>query len=123
MHEGDFLEDLVKGIGDRVRMARLAKGLSQAELSEAIDMSPSFISHIETGKQGMNVRAFASVCKVLDVSADWLLGIESPSSQAIDHDMLAKAIEEFSPKERTSVLHIVHTVQEMLKDIKLQQGE
>lgn len=34
-------------IGERVRSARLAKHLSQAELAEKLDVTPTYISNLE----------------------------------------------------------------------------
>ena len=122
MHEGDLMEDLLKRIGDRVRQARLAKKMSQAELAEVIDVSPSFVSIIESGKQGMNIRAFASICDALDISADWLLGIDSPASFNTDNERIAAALEGCSPAERDGILQVIQTIQKMVNNVKLNQA-
>ena len=46
MHEGDFMEELLKRMGERIRQARLAHNLTQAELAEKIDVSLAFMSII-----------------------------------------------------------------------------
>ena len=42
-------------IGNRIKAARKAKGLSQSELSELIDRSVGYMSYIETGRKKANI--------------------------------------------------------------------
>ena len=46
---------MLKEIGKRVRTARCAKGMSQAQLAVALHVSSPYISHIEQGKQAMSI--------------------------------------------------------------------
>ena len=55
------MDDMLKGIGDRVRQARANKHMSQMDLAEAAGLSTSFISNVEMGRQGMNIRALISI--------------------------------------------------------------
>ncbi len=43
-------------IGKRIKNARLAKGMKQEELAEEIDVSMAFLSRIETGRAGINLK-------------------------------------------------------------------
>ena len=67
------MDETLKLIGDRLRQIRLIRKMSQNELAEATDLSASFISNIEQGKQAMSVKALIAIAQVLDVSTDWLL--------------------------------------------------
>lgn len=62
-------------LGKRVRIRRTVLELTQAELAERIGVSTSFIGHIERGSRKLSVETLFDLCRALDVSADWLMGI------------------------------------------------
>lgn len=62
-------------IGERVRIRRKALKITQEKLAEKIDVSTSFIGHIERGTRKMSVETLYAICKALGVSADYLMGI------------------------------------------------
>lgn len=61
----------MKTLQERLRHARISKGMSQAELGKAIDKSQSAIAALESGrnKESTNI---VSLAKVLDVDPLWL---------------------------------------------------
>lgn len=61
----------MKIIGERIKAARLKRGLYQRE----IGFHREVISRFETGSQIPGVRAIVRLAKVLGVSADYLLGL------------------------------------------------
>ena len=60
-------------IGRRIANARKASQMTQAELSEKIDISEKYLSRIERGKQLPNTVIVSQICEVLNISADELL--------------------------------------------------
>lgn len=62
-------------LGKRVRIRRKALGITQEKLAEIVDVSTSFIGHIERGTRKLSVETLCNICIVLDVSADFLMGI------------------------------------------------
>lgn len=58
-------EQLKRNIGQRVKAARLQKGLTQAELAEAIDKAFETISNIERGKTAPNFSTLSDIAEVL----------------------------------------------------------
>ena len=67
-------------IGKRIRQKRTEAGISQATLAELADISPQFISHIETGRKEASLPTVLAIAMVLDVSVDWLLTGSPPPS-------------------------------------------
>lgn len=63
-------------IGERIRIARKCKNLTQVELAERVGASSqTIISDLENGKRGNrrpNVPLLAKICEVLDISCEWL---------------------------------------------------
>ena len=68
------MSKLNRSIGKRISNARKAAGLTQAELSEKIEISEKYLSRIECGKQLPSVVIVVKICDALDISADELLG-------------------------------------------------
>lgn len=61
-----------RGIGERLREARLERGLSVRALSEAAGVSKSAISSIETGEHDPSCTTVERLARALDVSPCWL---------------------------------------------------
>ena len=82
-------------IGNRVKQARKAKRYTQAELAELINMSAKNVSQLERGMTGISVSTLISICKILDVSADYILfGIKSAEQNSTVNIMLSQLSEQ-----------------------------
>lgn len=67
----------MKNIHKRLRKAREDNNKTQAEMAEALGISQPRYQQIESGKRpDMRVSTLRKLCEELDISADWLLGIE-----------------------------------------------
>jgi len=76
MLSGDIAEVT---LGERIREARLAKGLGQRGLAEASGVSQGHISHAESGKrQELGPTVLGALARALEVSPEWLLTGEGP---------------------------------------------
>ncbi len=81
-------------IGNRVKQARKAKRYTQAELAELINMNPKNVSQLERGMTGISLSTLISICKVLDVSADYILfGIKNREQNNSINIMLSELSE------------------------------
>ena len=56
-------------IGKRIQNIRKRRGLSQFSLSELVDLSPGYISYIETGVKSMSLDTLVSIANALQVSS------------------------------------------------------
>lgn len=66
----------MEDLGNAIRAARVAKGLSLRAVAAEADISPSLLSQVETGKTQPSVGTLYTLVNVLGVSLDDLLGIE-----------------------------------------------
>lgn len=74
------------GLGARVRAIRIARGIGVRELARRLDVSPSAISQIETGKTQPSVRTLYALAAELGVSVDEVLfdgGVSRPDANAV----------------------------------------
>lgn len=67
--------ELLGFLGERIRILRKAKGLSQEKLAEMSELHPTYISSIERGKVNASVCVYLNVSKALGVPLSELLDI------------------------------------------------
>ena len=64
----------VNGFGKRLRVERLAQGLTQMQLAGKCRLTQYAISHFETGRRTPSLANMIRLVDALDISADVLLG-------------------------------------------------
>lgn len=64
-----------KAVGERLMRFRQARGLSQTELADKLEVDQSDISNFERGVYRLNDRLIVQICKLLRIRADELLGL------------------------------------------------
>ena len=62
-------------LSERVRQLRKAKGLSQRQLGEILEISNHAVSMIESGARGTSIERLVLLAEYFGVSTDYLLGI------------------------------------------------
>lgn len=77
--KGRFMD--YAALGRRVRMSRRWQDMTQEQVAELLDVSVSFIGHIERGTRKLSVETLHGLCAVLCVSSDWLIGLEEEEMQ------------------------------------------
>ena len=60
-------------IAQNLRKYRKERGLTQEQLAEKIDMSASFLGHIERGSRVASLETLVKICNVLDTNPGFLL--------------------------------------------------
>jgi transcriptional regulator with XRE-family HTH domain len=70
--------DAPSDLGPRLRAIRIARGIGLRELARRLDLSPSSISQIETGKIGPSVRTLYALASEFGVTVDEVLFDEPP---------------------------------------------
>jgi len=59
-----------------LKTARNLKGLKQKDLAGLLNVSPKTISDYELGEREPDLKTLAELSRILDVTTDYLLGIE-----------------------------------------------
>src|SRR4030042_400188 len=55
-------------VGTKVKELRMKLGMSQKELAEKVDLTPSFISQLENNQISPSIQSFLTICNALGVS-------------------------------------------------------
>lgn len=66
-------------LGRRVKDLRRKKHMTQEELSEKIDVSASFLGHIERGTRIASLETLVKLCQALDADPNYLLAASTGS--------------------------------------------
>ena len=96
-------------MGDRIREARKAKGLTQEQLAEALELSVEFVGHIERGSKKPSIDVFKKIIEVLDVSADYLLRDSVSTGTLLGDNAIGRKIERLNPKQRVALEALIDT--------------
>ena len=97
-------------MGERLRQARTARGLSLRRLADVLGVSPSLISQVETGRAKPSVSTLYALANELGISLDVLLFMDTqpvtrrfarspapePTGSALPHDPVQRAASRMS---------------------------
>ena len=67
--------DLAKVVGENLRMARKAQGITQSQLAKELNKYQSDYSEYETGKIQLDYEKIVFLCKRLDITPNDLFNI------------------------------------------------
>ncbi len=65
---------LLDDLGKRIRAMREKRGLKQADIANALSVSPQAVSKWERGENGPDLAVLGPLARLLGVSTDWILG-------------------------------------------------
>lgn len=71
------MTDLIKLVARRIRDAREAAGLTQAELADALGVTRAAITSIENGRSALTLKNLEELPRILNQPLSYFLGIES----------------------------------------------
>ena len=77
---GIFMENY----GERLRAARTMKKLTQTELAERLGITQKSYQRMETGNHDLKMSTICKICKTLDISADWLIGLSTSMNREVN---------------------------------------
>ena len=100
--------------GNRLRQARMLNGFrSQQALSAATEtISRARVGRIERDESSPTMKEIMLLCKVLDMSADWLV-----TGDPAPHSVIYKRIKALSKPKRIFALTVIDALQEMKPEV------
>ncbi|MPM03035.1 hypothetical protein SDC9_49294 [bioreactor metagenome] len=105
-----------KIIGMRIKELRLEQRMTQADLAEKIDMSVTYMSHIETAQRKASLESLLRITNALEVTMDRLLNgnqTSDPAEYLID---LAVLLEDCTSTEKRIIYQIALAAKKCLRD-------
>ena len=87
-------EEMLAYVANSIRRIRLAKGVSQLELSASANMSQSFIANIEKGKKEPSAMTLIRIARALEVSPrDFFPDMQDENSASIRSEIKKEIME------------------------------
>lgn len=105
-----------KLVGKRVREVRTQQGLSQAELAELANVTPQYISHVETAKKKASLQALVDIANGLGITLDELLSgnlMSNPVEYLSDIDVVLEDCNRF---EKRVIFELICATKSILRD-------
>lgn len=77
-------------LGTQVKELRIQMKLTQAEVAEALNVTPGYISNVENNRTAMSLRVLIYYAKLMNISLDSLIGSIEPDyrKNALDNELL-----------------------------------
>ena len=108
-------------IGQRIRMKRMEKGLTQEKLAELVGIGPSHMSHLESGKTVASMDVFIALCNVLECSADELLCREVVVAKPMLDNWLTELVADCDAVETKILSDILISAKNTLRKNKVEE--
>lgn len=82
---------MIYGLGERLSEQRMLKNLSQKEVADIINVSPSIVSNYERSERVPSLEILVSLARLYQCSTDYLLGFQTAESDnTLDVSMLSR---------------------------------
>ena len=107
-------------LGQRIRLMRKRKGLTQLHLSELVGLSPTYISYIESGYKSMSLATFIEIANALNVTADELLIDSLENTVKVSNHELAALLSDCSEYEKKILLDVASAIKKSLRENRSQ---
>lgn len=109
-----------KRVGERLTQIRTALGLSQRELADKADLSQSAIAQFETGARLPSTSALQSLCGVLGIPMEKLLGGDASGELDAGKELI---LERLLEKARTLSKENIMTLNRMVEQLPPEKKE
>lgn len=99
-------------IGERLKKARLDKGLTQEQLAEKMDLSVAFLSRVERGSTHINLTRLNQLCSILGISEGEILNGVAVSSDYYMKSEFSTLLKKCSPEKQKLIYNIAKVIAE-----------
>ena len=91
----------------RIRSARERAGYTREQFAELLDVSVSYLAEVERGRTNVSVKTLIKICKLLGLSADYVLFGETRSEDVILLEKLHRLDDQYIPMVQDMLNHLL----------------
>lgn len=102
-------------VGRRIQEARKARGLTQSELSQLVNLSPKYISNIECGFKMPKLNTFVEITNALQCDANALLSDVLDVTTGQESGLVSKKLLALPIEEQRRILRVLEV---MIDEVK-----
>ena len=103
-------------VGKRIQAVRSERGLTQEQLSQLVDLSPNYLSNIETGLKTPKLDTFVEIINALQCDANTLLADVVDSTTVQESGQVSKALAELPTKDQRRILKVLKVLIDEAKE-------
>ena len=101
-----------KALGQAIKEARNAKGLSRNQLADKMNIAPRYIASIENSGQHPSLQVFYELVTILDVSVDQFFFPNKEVDKSTQLKQLESLLDEMDSKDLTIMTATARGIQE-----------
>lgn len=105
-----------KAIGQRIKIARIKKGITQEAIADIIDITPAHMSNVETGKTKVSLPTLIQIANALNVSVDFLLCDNVISSKVIFENEAKEIFGDCDDYEIRTLVELLKSAKEIMRE-------
>lgn len=94
-------------LADAIHQAREEKRITQEQLAEYLQISPTHVRHLESGRRKPSIEKLISLCKILDISFDQVIRGEPRPVSTVSERVLYYMENVFSEEERNLIADLI----------------
>ena len=102
-------------IGKLIRRYRKARGMTQSELADAIDISHTHMSHIETAGTKLSLPVLLDLADTLEVSPGSLITDRAPNEKEPLLDEAVEILASCSAEDAAMILEVMKTMRSQFR--------
>ena len=98
-----------RGLGDVYkRQLRISMDLTQAQVAEALNVTPGYISNVENNRTAMSLRILIYYAKLMNITLDSLVGRVEPEYEntALDNELIG-LIKHMSDENKLKLINTI----------------
>ena len=79
-----------ESLGGKIKELRINMDLTQAQVAEALNVTPGYISNVENNRTAMSLRILIYYAKLMNITLDSLVGRVEPEYEntALDNELI-----------------------------------
>lgn len=105
-----------KKVGERIRIARVTKGLSQQNIADELGLTVASYSNIERGVTDITITRLFEIATILNEKIEYLLGLTIPVDDINETPL------PYLKKEEITLSEMHKMIEELQKEIKEVKG-
>ncbi|MBB6454628.1 transcriptional regulator with XRE-family HTH domain [Salirhabdus euzebyi] len=103
-------KQLSKIIGERIRMMRKAKRLSQEELAHKAGLHPTYIGQLERGEKNATIESVSKVANGLQVNLEEIVRFAQPNDYTTQNETIVQLVHQLykvSEQDQQTILNLI----------------
>lgn len=97
-----------ESLGGKIKELRISMDLTQAQVAEALNVTPGYISNVENNRTAMSLRILIYYAKLMNITIDSLVGRVEPEYEntALDNELIG-LIKHMSDENKLKLINTI----------------